>query len=217
MGCPEPVAGGGWSSAGTRSYSEHVENWGCPTSGAAALNLLPPSSKWQVISPRLHRLAGRAKYQFSSAQSPKAQLAPLYQRRCSRFPCCKDRDAMLMCWRIKFLRTTLFAVMITALVAIVLSAPINDGHKLQSSIPQLERCWGWECPLAASEWVSAHPSGVSQCQVWGRAAARAGCYNYPLILKKNSPSEQVFPRAWEVGELHFTSTPATDFSRVALG
>lgn len=140
-----------WSGAGTCSYSAHVENRSCPTSGVAALSLLPPSSKWQVISPRLHRLAGRAKYQFSSAQSPKAQLAPLYQRRCSRFPCCKGRGAMLMCLRIKFLRTTLFAVTITALVAIVLSAPINDGQKLQSSIPQLRRCCRWECPSAASE------------------------------------------------------------------
>lgn len=76
------------------------------------------------------RVSGRAKSKvsFCLAQGLKAQLAPPYQRRCSKFPCCKGRNAMLLCLRIKFFRTTVFAGMITTLVDMFLSAPINDGQ-----------------------------------------------------------------------------------------
>lgn len=70
----------------------------------------------------------KSKVSFCLAQGPKAQLAPPYQRRCSKFPCCKGRDAMLLCLRIKFLRTTVFAGMIITMVGMFLSAPANDGQ-----------------------------------------------------------------------------------------
>lgn len=158
----------------------------------------------------------------------------MYQR-CSEFPSCTGRDAMLMCLRIKFLRTTIFIRMIPKLLAIndgqmalpnsprgkvsrldrlriyLHNSPLWDvsskahpkwsnshvlhqhREKLQSLIPQYPRSCTWECPLGqcTPTWFRSHTSHLSQCQAWGRAAARTGCcflaYHFSIPLPSLIP------------------------------